>query len=164
MQSMSYTGPLAGLLNFVAGARKANKTPHEQKPTVNTRGEQMAALFKTIYSKASTELVDLDEPMPLRYLFEDQQIVSVLSFGVLVTTYMAVPWFHEGVQARMTVSYLEGRRLVVELTKEGVVNIYDRYEAMMMQDDSMTAEYAGWFCMHEDLIKSVSEADQAQAN
>lgn len=152
---MSYTGPLAGLLNFVAGARKANKTPHEQKPTVNTRGEQMVELFKSIHAEASTVLAELDEPMSLRHIFDD---------SLLVPERIVVPWFPEEVEARMTIAYLENRRLVVDLTKSGQVNIYDRYEAMMMQDDSMTAEYADWFCMHEDLIKSVSETDRAQAS
>lgn len=163
MQSMSYTNPLAGLLNFVASARKANKTPHEQKPTGNTRGERMVTLFKTIYPKASKELIELDEPMSLRDLFDDQQIVSVLSFGVLDTTYMAVPWFPEEVQARMTITYLENRRLVVDLTKDGQVNIYDRYETMMMQGDSMTVEYAKWF-IHWASARTATDPDQTKAN
>lgn len=160
---MSYTNPLAGLLNFVAGARKANKTPHEQKPTGNTRGERMVTLFKTIYPKASETLTLLAEPVSLRHIFDSEQIATSIGSFPLVPAYMAVPWFPEEVEARMTITYLENRRLVVDLTKDGQVNIYDRYEMMMMQDDSMIAEYAKWFILWAS-ARTATDPDQTKAN
>lgn len=141
MQAMSYTGPLAGLLNFVAGARKANKTPHEQKPTARTRGEQMVINFNALYSTGKMaslspgELYNFFSTESMKAAFQSEEVPEVIQLQD----------HPEQIQSRMSVQHGSGiGRLVVDLTKDGIVMIYDNHSGMTDLSDSVTAEYMIW--------------------
>ncbi len=139
MKPIAHISPFASLVAWVAGVRHAKSENKSKVP--KTRGERMVNDFNELYSMGKMaslspgELYDFFSTESMKAAFQSEEVPEVIQLQD----------HPEQIQSRMSVQHGSGiGRLVVDLTKDGIVMIYDNHSGMTDLSDSATAEYMVW--------------------